>query len=142
MKSISISPRPIIPLLLPELEHRYKISRLNHRLPLLHLDGAGRSLLLMASLNNHNHHFRHADSTASPPSSAVAKISHLKAVVLGDAPASEEDDVVLPSHDFSRQALVPSQQKVSSHCSLNWILLNTELLYDHGFYGLALIWVN
>ncbi|KAA3478405.1 acetyl-coenzyme A synthetase, chloroplastic/glyoxysomal-like [Gossypium australe] len=113
MKSISISPRPIIPLLLPQLEHRYKISRLNHRLPLLHLDGAGRSLLLMASLNNHNHnhHFRHADSTASPPSSAVAKISHLKAVVLGDAPASEEDDVVLPSHDFSRQALVPSQQK-------------------------------
>ncbi|MBA0839844.1 hypothetical protein Goarm_005537 [Gossypium armourianum] len=113
MKSISISPGPIIPLILPQLEHRYKISRLNHRLPLLHLDGAGRSLLLMASLNNHNHnhHFRHADSTASPPSSAVAKISHLKAVVLGDAPASEEDDVVLPSHDFSRQALVPSQQK-------------------------------
>nr|KJB67969.1 hypothetical protein B456_010G219900 [Gossypium raimondii] len=115
MKSIGISPRPIIPLILPQLEHRYKISRLNHRLPLLHLDGAGRSLLLMASLNNHNHnhnhHFRHADSTASPPSSAVAKISHLKAVVLGDAPASEEDDVVLPSHDFSRQALVPSQQK-------------------------------
>lgn len=131
MKSISISPRPIIPLILPQLEHRYKISRLNHRLPLLHLDGAGRSLLLMASLNNHNHnhshnhnhnhnhHFRHADSNASPPSSAVAKISHLKAVVLGDAPASEEDDVVLPSHDFSRQALVPSQQKVSSHCFLN-----------------------
>ncbi|KAA3478403.1 acetyl-coenzyme A synthetase, chloroplastic/glyoxysomal-like isoform X2 [Gossypium australe] len=113
MKSISISPRPIIPLLLPQLEHCYKISRLNHRLPLLHLDGAGRSLLLMASLNNHNHnhHFRHADSTASPPSSAVAKISHLKAVVLGGAPASEEDDVVLPSHDYSRQALVPSQQK-------------------------------
>ncbi|KHG28195.1 Acetate--CoA ligase ACS, chloroplastic/glyoxysomal -like protein [Gossypium arboreum] len=115
MKSISISPRPIIPLLLPQLEHRYKISRLNHRLPLLHLDSAGGSLLLMASLNNHNHnhnhHFRHADSTASLPSSAVAKISHLKAVVLGDAPASEEDDVVLPSHEFSRQALVPSQQK-------------------------------
>ncbi|GMJ14311.1 acetyl-CoA synthetase [Hibiscus trionum] len=46
-------------------------------------------------------HFRHAD----------AMHSHLKAVVLGEAVASEDDGVVVPSHGFSGQALVPSMQK-------------------------------
>lgn len=36
----------------------------------------------------------------------------LNAVVLGQAPASEEDDLVFPSQDFSSQALVPSFHKV------------------------------
>nr|XP_017230015.1 PREDICTED: acetyl-coenzyme A synthetase, chloroplastic/glyoxysomal-like [Daucus carota subsp. sativus] len=35
----------------------------------------------------------------------------LNALVLGQAPASEQDDLCLPSHDFSSQALVPSFHK-------------------------------
>lgn len=40
-------------------------------------------------------------------------ISRLNAVILGEALSSEENDIVLPSDDFSRQALVPSPQKVA-----------------------------
>ncbi|KAK8629034.1 hypothetical protein V6N13_077893 [Hibiscus sabdariffa] len=55
-------------------------------------------------------HLRHVESMASFPSGA-GKISDSNAVMLGKAIASEEKDLVLPSHDFSRQALVPSQHK-------------------------------
>lgn len=55
---------------------------------------------------------RHVESLASFPSGA-GKISQLNAVILGEALSSEENDIVLPSDDFSRQALVPSPQKVA-----------------------------
>ncbi|KAK6928615.1 Acetyl-coenzyme A synthetase, N-terminal domain [Dillenia turbinata] len=57
-----------------------------------------------------SNHLRHVESMASLPSGA-GKISHLNAVILGEALASEEDDLVFPSDDFSRQALVPSPDK-------------------------------
>lgn len=58
-------------------------------------------------------HLRHVESMATLPSGA-GKIPRLNAVILGEAIASEEDDLVLPNQDFSRQALIPSPQKVSS----------------------------
>ncbi|KAK2968839.1 hypothetical protein RJ640_028232 [Escallonia rubra] len=45
--------------------------------------------------------------------SGAGSIPRLNAVILGEALASEEDDLVFPSHDFSRQALVPNPQKVN-----------------------------
>ncbi|XP_072980478.1 acetyl-coenzyme A synthetase, chloroplastic/glyoxysomal-like isoform X2 [Typha angustifolia] len=50
---------------------------------------------------------RHVESMAELPSGA-GRISHLNAVVLGESLASEENDLVFPSHDFSQQALVSS----------------------------------
>lgn len=56
-------------------------------------------------------HLRHVESMKELPSGA-GKIPRLNAVVLGEALASEEDDLVVPSEDFSRQALVSSPQQV------------------------------
>ncbi|KAK1582582.1 hypothetical protein Q3G72_016471 [Acer saccharum] len=53
---------------------------------------------------------RHVESLNNIPSGA-GKISQLNAVILGEALASEENDLVCPSKDFSNQALVPSPQK-------------------------------
>ncbi|XP_028121654.1 acetyl-coenzyme A synthetase, chloroplastic/glyoxysomal-like [Camellia sinensis] len=53
---------------------------------------------------------RHMDSIASMPSGA-GKIPRLNAVILGEALASEDDDLVFPSDHFSTQALIPSPQK-------------------------------
>ncbi|KAI8017043.1 hypothetical protein LOK49_LG04G03263 [Camellia lanceoleosa] len=50
------------------------------------------------------------DSMASMPSGA-GKIPRLNAVILGEALASEDDDLVFPSDHFSTQALIPSPQK-------------------------------
>ncbi|KAF8390793.1 hypothetical protein HHK36_025321 [Tetracentron sinense] len=55
-------------------------------------------------------HLRHLDSMAALPSGA-GNISHLNAVILGEALASEEHDLVFPSADFSRQAHVSSPEK-------------------------------
>ncbi|XP_024962724.1 acetyl-coenzyme A synthetase, chloroplastic/glyoxysomal [Cynara cardunculus var. scolymus] len=55
-------------------------------------------------------HLRHVESMATLPSGA-GKISELNAVILGESLASEEDDLILPSPDFSQQAYVPSPQK-------------------------------
>ncbi|KAE8655525.1 Acetyl-coenzyme A synthetase [Hibiscus syriacus] len=113
MLNMSISPCPIIPRLVPQLD-RCEISSLKHRLRHYHLRGGTRRLLLMVSPNNlptTASHFRHVDAMVPQPSAAAAKLSQLKAVVLGEAPASEDDEVVVPSHEFSRQALVPSTQK-------------------------------
>ncbi|KAK4747707.1 hypothetical protein SAY87_014293 [Trapa incisa] len=55
-------------------------------------------------------HLRHVQSMANVPSAAGA-IPHLNAVILGEALASEEDELVFPSVEFSRQALVPSPRK-------------------------------
>ncbi|RWW81903.1 hypothetical protein BHE74_00009665 [Ensete ventricosum] len=56
-------------------------------------------------------HLRHVESMAQLPSGA-GRISHLNAVILGESLASEENDLVFPSHDFSRQALVSSPKQV------------------------------
>jgi len=45
--------------------------------------------------------------------SGAGKISQLNAVVLGESLASEENDLVFPSKEFSGQALVSSPQQVS-----------------------------
>ncbi|CAI0555796.1 unnamed protein product [Linum tenue] len=62
------------------------------------------------SLNTTTNHLRHVESMAVLPSGA-GKIPRLNAVILGEALASEEDDLVFPSDDFARQALLPSAQK-------------------------------
>ncbi|KAL5700486.1 acetate--CoA ligase [Ranunculus cassubicifolius] len=53
---------------------------------------------------------RHVESMATLPSGA-GNISHLNAVILGESLASEEDDLVFPSTEFSSQALVSSPAK-------------------------------
>lgn len=50
--------------------------------------------------------------------SGAGKISQLNAVVLGESIASEENDLVFPSKEFSSQALVSSPQQVSLSLSL------------------------
>ncbi|XP_026385761.1 acetyl-coenzyme A synthetase, chloroplastic/glyoxysomal-like [Papaver somniferum] len=52
-------------------------------------------------------HLRHVESLSTLPSGA-GKIPHLNAVILGEALASEENDLVFPSQEFSSQALVSS----------------------------------
>lgn len=46
-------------------------------------------------------------------SGATRKNGHVNAVILGDSLASDDDDLILPSHDFSHRALVPSRDHVS-----------------------------
>ncbi|KAI7754122.1 hypothetical protein M8C21_014866 [Ambrosia artemisiifolia] len=55
-------------------------------------------------------YLRHVESMKILPSGA-GQISELKAVILGDSLASEENDLVFPSQPFSNQALVSSPQK-------------------------------
>ncbi|KAL4191870.1 hypothetical protein AMTRI_Chr06g169400 [Amborella trichopoda] len=58
-------------------------------------------------------HLRHVESMATLPSGA-GKISHLNAVILGESLASEEDDLVFPSQEFTSQALVSSPEQYMS----------------------------
>ncbi|GAB4848594.1 Acetyl-coenzyme A synthetase, cytoplasmic [Ancistrocladus abbreviatus] len=55
-------------------------------------------------------HLRHVESLPVFPSGA-GNIPRLNAVILGEALASEEDELIFPSEEFSRQALVPSPAK-------------------------------
>ncbi|KAL4567967.1 hypothetical protein LXL04_023564 [Taraxacum kok-saghyz] len=55
-------------------------------------------------------HLRHVESMSTLPSGA-GKIPKLNAVILGESLASEEDDLVFSSHDFSQKAHVPSPEK-------------------------------
>lgn len=71
-------------------------------------NGAGSSPLTTTN------HLRHVESMASLPSGA-GNISRLNAVILGEALASEEDDLIVPSPDFSAQAHVSSPEKVLFH---------------------------
>lgn len=57
-----------------------------------------------------SNHLRHVESMSLLPSGA-GKISQLNAVVLGESIASEENDLVFPSKEFSSQALVSSPQQ-------------------------------
>ncbi|KAL2925473.1 Acetyl-coenzyme A synthetase chloroplastic/glyoxysomal [Bienertia sinuspersici] len=63
----------------------------------------------MGNLTTENH-LRHVESLATLPSGA-GKIKHLNAAILGEALASEENDLVVPSDDFSSNALVSSPSK-------------------------------
>ncbi|KAF6163781.1 hypothetical protein GIB67_012140 [Kingdonia uniflora] len=62
--------------------------------------------ILMATTN----HLRHVESLTTLPSGA-GKIFPLNAVILGEALASEEDDLIFSNKDFSNQAHVSSPQK-------------------------------
>ncbi|KAJ8752246.1 hypothetical protein K2173_003882 [Erythroxylum novogranatense] len=57
-----------------------------------------------------SNYLRHGESIANF-SSGAGKISRINAVTLGESPASEENDLVLPSDEFCRQALIPNPQK-------------------------------
>lgn len=79
--------------------------------------GGGGGRVIMASsprkILKTSKHLRHVDSMRTLPSGA-GNISHLNAVVLGESLASEENDLIFPSEEFSRQAHVPSPEKVAS----------------------------
>ncbi|XP_059449350.1 acetyl-coenzyme A synthetase, chloroplastic/glyoxysomal [Corylus avellana] len=75
--------------------------------------GGGRRVIMASSPHKNLKTFndlRHVDSMRTLPSGA-GNISHLNAVVLGESLASEENDLVFPSEDFSRQAHVTSPDK-------------------------------
>ncbi|KAL1208129.1 Acetyl-coenzyme A synthetase, chloroplastic/glyoxysomal [Cardamine amara subsp. amara] len=57
-----------------------------------------------------SNHLRHVESMSQLPSGA-GKISQLNAVVLGESLASEENDLIFPSKEFSSQALVSTPQQ-------------------------------
>lgn len=65
-----------------------------------------------SSTNTSTKHFlRHVESMKELPSGA-GQISELNAVVLGEALATEENEFVFPSDEFSSQALVQSPEQV------------------------------
>ncbi|CAN6470453.1 unnamed protein product [Victoria cruziana] len=57
-----------------------------------------------------DHYLRHVESMSVRPSGA-GKISQLNAVVLGESLASEENDLVFPSPEFTSNALVSSPEQ-------------------------------
>ncbi|KAF3658660.1 Acetyl-coenzyme A synthetase, chloroplastic/glyoxysomal [Capsicum annuum] len=57
-----------------------------------------------------SNHLRHVESMSHLPSGA-GRITRLNALILGEALASEEDDLVFPSEAFSTQAHVSSPRK-------------------------------
>ncbi|XP_031490583.1 acetyl-coenzyme A synthetase, chloroplastic/glyoxysomal-like [Nymphaea colorata] len=57
-----------------------------------------------------DHYLRHVESMSVLPSGA-GKISQLNAVVLGESLASEENDLVFPSPQFTKNALVSSPEQ-------------------------------
>ncbi len=88
-------------------------STLNHRAS--RSDSIRSKVVIMASSPRFqtSNHLRHVESMKILPSGA-GKISHLNAVILGEALASEENDLVFPSDRFSSQALVPTPEKVAT----------------------------
>lgn len=62
-------------------------------------------------------HLRHVESMATLPSGA-GNISHLNAVILGEALATEENDLIFPSPNFSSQAHVSSPHEVGNLTTL------------------------
>ncbi|XP_057541817.1 acetyl-coenzyme A synthetase, chloroplastic/glyoxysomal-like [Amaranthus tricolor] len=63
----------------------------------------------MRNLTTQNH-LRHVESLPIFPSGA-GKLAHLNAVILGEALASEENEMVFPSQEFSNNALVSNPDK-------------------------------
>lgn len=74
-----------------------------------------------------SNYLRHVDSMATLPSGA-GRIGRLNAVILGEALASEEDDLVVPSTEFSANAHIPSPDKVRSIFSLIIMIIYVPLL--------------
>lgn len=89
-----------------------------------------------------DNHLRHVDSMLILPSGA-GNIPELNAVILGESLASEEHDLIFPSHEFSKQALVPSPQKVyhsNFFYSLSIIMI-TDPIYIYLFYICVFVYV-
>ncbi|EYU31885.1 hypothetical protein MIMGU_mgv1a001346mg [Erythranthe guttata] len=97
--------------------------KVKHPLPYFHFLVSNRSSSpIMAAMNGSSssttppnsfttsNHLRHVESMSTLPSGA-GPIPKLNALILGESLASEEDDLVLPSHDFSAQAHVSSPHK-------------------------------
>lgn len=83
---------------------------------------------LMANTLITTNHLRHVESMATMPSGA-GNIPHLNSIILGEALASEENHLIFPSDDFSRQAHVPSPQKVPTalfHFDFEFWILNFD----------------
>lgn len=55
-------------------------------------------------------YLRHVESMKKFPSGA-GRIKHLNAVILGDSLVSEENDLIVPSEEFTKQALVSSPEQ-------------------------------
>eukprot|EP00268_Persea_americana_P015779 TRINITY_DN1741_c0_g1_i4.p1 TRINITY_DN1741_c0_g1~~TRINITY_DN1741_c0_g1_i4.p1 ORF type:complete len:736 (-),score=141.89 TRINITY_DN1741_c0_g1_i4:396-2603(-) len=55
-------------------------------------------------------YLRHVESMKKFPSGA-GRMAHLNAVILGDALASEENDLIFPSEEFTKQALISSPEQ-------------------------------
>ncbi|GAA0150736.1 ligase [Lithospermum erythrorhizon] len=93
----------------------FKSKRINHSRRKMMMDdslngnGVGNGGVGIKSMTTSNH-LRHVESLSILPSGA-GKIPRLNAVILGEALASEEDDLVFPSQEFSQNALVSSPQK-------------------------------
>ncbi|XP_043812269.1 acetyl-coenzyme A synthetase, chloroplastic/glyoxysomal-like isoform X2 [Manihot esculenta] len=64
---------------------------------------------LPVGIGKANQILKNASRSTQP--SSTGKITGVNAVVLGEALASEDDELVFPNDDFSRQALVPSLEK-------------------------------
>lgn len=76
-------------------------------------NGSGGNILMTASRSSHstNSSLRNSNLKSIP---TFSRLPGVNAAILGEAIASEEEDLVFPSDEFSNQALVPSFQKVSS----------------------------
>lgn len=57
-------------------------------------------------------YLRHVESMKKLPSGA-GRIAHLNAVILGESLVSEENDLICPSDEFTKQALVSSPEQVN-----------------------------
>lgn len=91
----------------PQLDHNHQ----RHQYHLCRSFGPGR---LMMGCNYALDGFgRHSYPMCMNAATYLRHSSPVNAVVLGEACASEESDLVFPSDDFSSRALVPSHQKVS-----------------------------
>lgn len=57
-------------------------------------------------------YLRHVESMKKFPSGA-GRIAHLNGMILGDSLASEENDLIFPSEEFTKQALISSPEQVN-----------------------------
>ncbi|XXG79639.1 hypothetical protein AAC387_Pa09g0668 [Persea americana] len=57
-------------------------------------------------------HLQHVKSMKKFPY-GIGRIPHLNAMVLGNSLVSEENDLIFPSEEFTKQALVSSSEQVN-----------------------------
>ena len=107
--------------------------------------GGGGRRVIMASSPHRNlktsNNLRHVDSMRTLPSGA-GNVLHLNAVVLGESLASEENDLVFPSEDFSRQAHVTSPDKVASPLPLPAVSISFPFFFFVCLFLLLLFFFN